>query len=419
MKSKFRAMRYNWLILIIVLVALSVLDRSLLYGIVDQVRQEFRLTDADVGLLTGAYFLWPVLAGNLIGGILADRISKVDVIAGAALLWGAATLAGGLAQGFSEFAAARIMLGFAQGMAAPTLLAYISGRMTMAWLPFALGLYSVGGTAGYGIALTVTSWAAKGSADGSWREPFIVFGAITVGIGIFTRLALRDPKSALPTPTAKKGSPGLDARWLVFFLVFVLALGLLAGAKFAFHGWLPTAMKRNFAGDASYDQAALGLAISIGGAAGCLIWTLAASIWTKAGRPEASLWILILATIATTPFLLASPIASNVLVGLLFAGLAAMGTQVSSALSHAALQSLTPSMFRGRVAAANMISVTGLSSLITWLVGLASTHSDVKGGNLPVQLAISSGAATLLSIALLFVTVHLYQRVKLAQKLEI
>jgi MFS family permease len=99
----------------VVLAALSAfhfLDQQLMSILLEPIRREFKLTDIQLGLLSGLAFaaLYTVL--SVPAGLWAVHHSRRNLIAAAAL-WGAMTIACGFAQSFTQLVLARLGIGIA------------------------------------------------------------------------------------------------------------------------------------------------------------------------------------------------------------------------------------------------------------------------------------------------------------------
>ena len=102
-----------WLVLftLLVIYIFNLADRYLITGLIGPIQTEFGLSDSFMGLLMGpAFVLLYVLCGVPIAR-LADRTSRVRIIAAGCVMWSASTLATGLATGPVTLALTRIGVG--------------------------------------------------------------------------------------------------------------------------------------------------------------------------------------------------------------------------------------------------------------------------------------------------------------------
>jgi MFS family permease len=110
-----------WLVLALLLVIyiFNFADRYLLTGLIGPIKAEFQLGDGFMGLLMGpAFVVLYVLSGVPIAR-LADRSSRVRIIAAGCVMWSVATLATGFATGPVSLALARVGVGVGEARLSP------------------------------------------------------------------------------------------------------------------------------------------------------------------------------------------------------------------------------------------------------------------------------------------------------------
>ena len=152
-----RASRPAWTLFVLFLLnALNFFDRSILGAIVEPLRREWSLSDAQVGWIGTAFTLLYAVVGLPLGR-LADRAVRTRLLGAGALLWSAMTALSGLATSFASLFASRLGVGVGEAVCAPAAASLIGdlfpserrGRATavfMLGLPIGLGLsYAVGG----------------------------------------------------------------------------------------------------------------------------------------------------------------------------------------------------------------------------------------------------------------------------------
>ena len=98
---------------------LNFLDRQLVSILAKPIQDSLRITDGQLGLLTGFYFaLFYCLIAIPIGW-LADRTSRVRILSISCALWSAATAACGLAGSYAQLTVARMMVGIGEAGGVP------------------------------------------------------------------------------------------------------------------------------------------------------------------------------------------------------------------------------------------------------------------------------------------------------------
>ena len=96
------APRDRWYVLAVLTVvyALNIADRFSISTLLEPIRQEFRLTDTGIGLLTGwALAMFYVTVGIPVAA-LADRANRRNILALALAVWSGMTALCGLAQNY-------------------------------------------------------------------------------------------------------------------------------------------------------------------------------------------------------------------------------------------------------------------------------------------------------------------------------
>ncbi len=184
-----RASRPAWTLFVLFLLnALNFFDRSILGAIVEPLRREWSLSDAQVGWIGTAFTLLYAVVGLPLGR-LADRAVRTRLLGAGALLWSAMTALSGLATSFASLFASRLGVGVGEAVCAPAAASLIGdlfpserrGRATavfMLGLPIGLGLsYAVGGA-------VAQAWG--------WRAAFFVAGLPGLAVAALC-LALPEP----------------------------------------------------------------------------------------------------------------------------------------------------------------------------------------------------------------------------------
>ncbi|WP_368518458.1 MFS transporter [Rhizobium sp.] len=220
-------------IVLLLINAFSQIDRILPFILAEKIKAELRLTDTEMGLLTGLAFAVCYALLSLPLARAADRGSPRLVLVSCVLIWSAMTTLGGFAASFMFLALTRFGVAFGEAGAVPAGHALIVRKVIPERRGLAIGLFAMGIPLG-----TMVGFAGGGAiADVfGWRVVLIGAGAIGVLIGLLTIL-VAGPTPSPPT-TASRDEPFLRTsldllsspafRWLFTGAVF---LGF-AGAPF-------------------------------------------------------------------------------------------------------------------------------------------------------------------------------------------
>ncbi|MFZ4601780.1 MAG: MFS transporter [Caulobacterales bacterium] len=271
MSPSTRPLPNAWLVLALLLAIalLNYADRYLISGLISHIQKDFSTGDSYIGLLMGPAFavLYTTLAVPF--GWLADRWSRIGVIATGCIIWSVFTVLSGFADNAGHLVLARIGVGIGEAAFSAPAYALVAEyfapeRRTRAFAILGLSVY-VGQIAG-----TVAGPALAETAG--WRTAFFVVGAPGIFVALLAWLIVRDPPRARPAVQAGRSAFALAhafARSRCFtFATLGMAFGLLAGVSFGM--WGPTLFARAYALDAKSAAALFGLAFGASGMAGML-----------------------------------------------------------------------------------------------------------------------------------------------------
>lgn len=400
---------------VIVLVSLlSVVDRNVLSVVLDPVRRSVGISDFEAGYLLGPGFIVFSVAGNLVGGRFADRADRLTIMVVALLIWSVATSATGLVQGLVWLAVARAVVGFSEGMIAPSFHSLIADRFSPQALPLALGVYSIGSAVGPGVAVLVVGVLvgfapAIAAALGvpwleTWRMAFLLIGLPGAMLALLIWWRLRLPPLVHFTDDHDSSQPdfgGFVTARRSFLLRYISGIGLLFASEAAFFAWLPTLIHRRFGLEGAQLAAVLGPSMIVAGVAGSLLWGAVTSRAIAGGRPHSALIIMVITMAVVTPMVAIVPLMPTaVWVAVVTVPVILLRTSYGP-LGHAALQAMAHSGLRGRVAGTYLACVSIIGSFLgPMLIGALSTfffHDDHSLGlGLALVGGVTSGVGTLL-----------------------
>lgn len=149
------------------------LDRTIMSGLLQPIKQEFALSDAATGALSGMAFGIAYAVLGLPFARIADVANRRWILALSLTLWSALTLACGFAVGFWTFFAARLGVGVFEAAGAPAMHALCADRLSAQRRSSAASLLAVGTTLGAMIGIASGGVIAEHSG---WRAAFWVAG---------------------------------------------------------------------------------------------------------------------------------------------------------------------------------------------------------------------------------------------------
>jgi MFS family permease len=221
-------------------------DRSILNISLQAIKDTFKLTDAQAGMLPSllqigvAVFLIPT-------AVLADRFARRKVVMGMALIWSAFTLVTGLATQLWHLLLARFMVGAGEAGYQPAGQTWLGLTFRKEIWTRIMGVFTM--CVPIGVALGLVAGGALLSATGDWRTAFFVFGVPGIVLAIIA-LFLPDYKAV------KQEGEGVISKayfkqWGQLFRVksywlFILSTMFLYFLIFAQQAWMPTLLMRAY-----------------------------------------------------------------------------------------------------------------------------------------------------------------------------
>ncbi|HEV7503123.1 MAG TPA: MFS transporter, partial [Vicinamibacteria bacterium] len=241
-----RSSRPAWTLFVLFLLnTLNFFDRNLLGAIVEPLRKEWALGDAQIGWIGTAFTLFYAVVGLPLGR-LADVGRRTLILALGGFVWSAMTAVSGLTSGFAGLFAARLGVGVGEAVCAPAAASLIGdlfpserrGRATavfMLGLPLGVGLsYAIGGA-------VAQAWG--------WRAAFFVAGLPGLAVAALC-LGLPEPArgNAEPHPIGNRVRPGSVASLLkrTPTLAWIVASGALHNfGMYALSTFVPALLTRH------------------------------------------------------------------------------------------------------------------------------------------------------------------------------
>ena len=191
-KTRVYSRRYlAWALGLLFLVYTSnFVDRTILSVLQQPIKEELKLTDAQLGLLGG--FAFALLYSTL--GIpiarLAERRSRKTIITASVLVWSAMTACCGLAQSYGTLFLFRVGVGVGEAGASPPAHSLIADYFPPKRRATALSIYSLGIPIGVLVGSVLGGLIAQRYG---WRPAFAVVGLPGLVLALLTQLTLKEP----------------------------------------------------------------------------------------------------------------------------------------------------------------------------------------------------------------------------------
>lgn len=206
-RPTYSAFYRAWLLFVLLLVGLiNYADRTVVNSVIEPIRHELHLTDTQIGWLQGLSFglLYAVL--GIPFARLAERHSRVRIIAAATFAWSVMTALCGSAAGYAQLLTVRLGVGVGEaGFMAPasSLIGdhfrpdqrVLATSIMMLGVPFGA---LIGATSGGLIAQTL-----------GWRWAFVIMAAPGLVIALLVFLTLGEPQRGMSEAVQEQDVPPL------------------------------------------------------------------------------------------------------------------------------------------------------------------------------------------------------------------
>lgn len=194
--------RYVLLILTLVY-AFNFVDRQIIGILSPFIKADLGLDDAQLGWLKGfAFALLYTVVGIPIAW-LADRYSRVNIVAISLTVWSGFTALSGFATSFMSLAMARIGVGIGEAGGSPPSHSMISDLYKPTERAKALGIYSLGIPFGVMAAYFAAAFFLQGGTT-DWRTVMLAVGIPGVILALLLKFTVKEPKRT----TAPSGNVG-------------------------------------------------------------------------------------------------------------------------------------------------------------------------------------------------------------------
>jgi MFS family permease len=276
---------YAWFVLAFLcfIYIFNFLDRQLMSVLTSYIKEDLKLSDSEIGLMTGLLFaLFYTLLG-VAAGWLADKTKRINILAAGAFVWSLFTLLCGQARSFPVMATARMGVGVGEACGAPPSYSIVSDYFPAEKRGLALALFSLG--VPFGMALGAYLGPTIAEAYG-WRMAFTSIGAVGMVASILLFLFVKEPtRGAMDVldvhmeeaPAIHIAPPDtFNNKLNQFFgrpmlLATAVPAGLSAFVGYALLNWTVPYLQREF-GMPAYKEVALAYSLELAIAMGLGTW---------------------------------------------------------------------------------------------------------------------------------------------------
>jgi predicted MFS family arabinose efflux permease len=191
--------------LLVLAYASSFIGRQIMSVMIEPIKLEFGVSDTAMGLVSGLSFAAVYALLGLPAGRLADRHSRMRVLAIAAVLWALATLLCGLAVGFVMLALARMLVAATEAPVTPASLSLIADLYPPHNRSLAISCFTGAPTLSAIVGLSVGAWLVDVYG---WRTGFLLIAAPLLLLSLVFGFLVREPARGRWDGTATHPVPG-------------------------------------------------------------------------------------------------------------------------------------------------------------------------------------------------------------------
>jgi len=195
---------YKTLVLVLLVIAytFNFIDRTIIATIGQKIKEDLRITDTQLGMLGGLFFalLYTFLGIPL--ARLAERVSRVNIITIAIVIWSGFTALCGTAGSFTTLALYRFGVGIGEAGLSPPAHSLISDYYEPKRRASALAIYSFGIPLGSMLGAVIGGQIVQ---HFSWRMAFAVVGIPGLLVALALKLLVKEPPRGHSEPAARPG----------------------------------------------------------------------------------------------------------------------------------------------------------------------------------------------------------------------
>lgn len=375
--NRYRA----WVVLLLALLYFFyMLDRSAITIAQELIKEEFGLSDTQLGLLTGTlYGVSYALAGIPLGWAV-DRVNRRNLLAAILAIWSTLTVISGFASNMIQLALTRIGVGAAEAGGSPAALSILSDLFPPERRGTVSGLFYAGASVG-----GIVSFLAGGliAQEYGWRGVFIAFGTPGLILAVILLLTVREPVRKQPVKPRAPGDAGMLSSTLAVMRFPGLAALYVATAFYMLSvagagTWTVPYISRTF----DLDIATIGLVMGLGAGVFGVIGQVGAGVvfdWANRFGPRGPLMVVAIGSVIHVCAVMAVLFAPSVPLLIVALCISGATTSIQAGPTNAAISRIAP--------AASMGTAFALYAVISNVVGaglgpvVVGALSDWLGGD--------------------------------------
>jgi MFS family permease len=358
-----RALRRRTLTLLLLTLTyfFSYMDRQILSILLEPIRADLKLTDTQLGLLSGFAFAIFYATLGIPVARLADRGNRRNIVAVSLAVWSFFTAVCGFAQNFLQLLLARIGVGIGEAGSSPPSHSMIADLYPPERRAGAMAIYTSGVVLGGGFGTMIGGTLAFYYG---WREAIVAVGVPGILLAVIVRLFVVEPPRGMSEPDKPRaaGQPplmdGFRTIWAepaARHLVAAVTLTSLIGYALAAFG--PSFYVRSFGLDVRTVGLILGPLVAIIGTISGVVGGMLADRWARKRGLHVQAWLVAILKTIALPFLVAMYLSPTVWIAVPVYAVAVLFQSSYLGPTFALLQGLAPLRLRAMWAAITLLVI--------------------------------------------------------------
>lgn len=398
--------RYSWFVVFILTLALilAFADRFILSLLVEPIKDEFSLSDTEIGLLQGLPFgvFYTFFAIPL--GRLADNWNRKKLLLCCIFIWSIMTAVCGLARSYAFLFMARIGVATGEAGLGPITMTLISDYFPKEKRTKPFGVFLSGTHIGGGLALIIGGAIVEMVASGegvtlpffgplkAWQMAFILVGL--PGLLILPLVAIiKEPKRQGGDEKFKIGEvlQFIRKHWRAYSAIF-LGMSCMGTVASSINAWGPAMFMRIYGWDFEQIGFGFGGAILLGGVGGSLMAGSVEGYFFNRGYQDAKIRSIALCGFLMAPVSFAGIVSGDPLLAFCGITVTVFLFAIPLVLGPAAIMAITPGRLRGQAGAIYIVFIGLLGGFVgPMFVPLLTDFVFQDDAMMPYSLAIVVG----------------------------
>jgi predicted MFS family arabinose efflux permease len=194
-------MKHRWPLILLTLIAtVQFFDRAMMVIVVEPIKQEFGLSDSQLGLVAGLSYAVAFAVAGIPLGWLADRVNRRNLLAGVVALWSAFVALAGSASSYAALVATRVGIGAMDAGGQPCSVSMIADMVQREKRAGAVAVFFAG--VPLGMLLGFLGGGLIASEYG-WRAGFYVAAVPGLVLAVLLWFTVKEPQRGATEPAGQ------------------------------------------------------------------------------------------------------------------------------------------------------------------------------------------------------------------------